>query len=55
MYLKIFFSCKFPDKCVKEADGVIMAEKIGAFAYVECSALSKENVRCKSFEIALLK
>uniref|UniRef100_A0A0B6Y3Q3 Ras-like GTP-binding protein Rho1 n=1 Tax=Arion vulgaris TaxID=1028688 RepID=A0A0B6Y3Q3_9EUPU len=36
---------------VKTEDGKSMAEKIGAAAYVECSALTKEGVR-EVFEVA---
>jgi Ras family protein A len=38
-------------KCLKPEEGRAMAEKINAFAYLECSAKSKEGVR-EVFETA---
>lgn len=39
------------NKCVRTGEGEQMAQRIGAVAYVECSALTKEGVR-NVFEIA---
>jgi len=38
-------------KCVRTAEGESMAQRIGAVAYVECSALTKDGVR-NVFELA---
>merc|ERR1711962_989814 len=38
-------------KCVRTTEGEQMAQRIGAVAYIECSALTKEGVR-NVFEIA---
>ena len=42
---------KMKQEPVKSEDGRTMAEKINAFAYLECSAKSKEGVR-EVFETA---
>ena len=41
-------------KCVKTQDGEQMAQRIGAVAYVENSALTKEGVRNVSTKLLIL-
>lgn len=33
-----------PDECITEEEGKIMSENIGAYAYLECSASTKEGI-----------
>ena len=46
-----FFRNSGGSKCVRTTEGEQMAQRIGAVAYVENSALTKEGVRNVSFRL----